>query len=116
MRSNRWLNRAIRAVEHRNAFDDIALHEEMLAEFGTARCLPGGDQRYVGPQHTVVDVGTGAGVLAFFAAAKRPRKMYAIDHSNNMLDYARAAAATSGITGVSFVAANSRKFRPAEID
>ena len=59
-------------------------------------------------------IGTGTGVLALFSAGKRPRKIYAIDHSNKMLDYARAAAEANGITDVSFVPSNSHKFRPAE--
>jgi protein arginine N-methyltransferase 1 len=54
-----------------------------------------------------VDIGTGTGILAFFAATKRPRKIYAIEHSNNMLDYVRAAAKVNGITNISFVASNS---------
>ena len=61
-----------------------------------------------------MDVGTGTGILAFFAAAKRPRKVYAIDHSKTMLDYARAAAEANGIADLTFVASASHRFRPAE--
>jgi protein arginine N-methyltransferase 1 len=112
--SNRSLNRAMRAVERRNSFDDISLHEEMLADSVRLNAYYAAIERYVRPQDCVVDIGTGTGVLAFFAAAKSPRKIYAIDHSNRMLDYARAAAEANGITNVSFVASNSHTFRPAE--
>ena len=104
----------MRAVERRNSFDDIALHEEMLADSVRLDAYYAAIERYVRPQHSVVDIGTGTGVLAFFAAAKNPRKIYAIDHSNKMLDYARAAAEANGITNISFVGSNSPKFRPRE--
>jgi len=114
LRFNRSLNRAMRAVERRNSFDDISLHEEMLADSVRLSAYYAAIERYIRPQHSVVDIGTGTGVLAFFAAAKSPRKIYAIDHSNKMLKYARAAAEANGITNVSFVASNSRQFRPGE--
>jgi protein arginine N-methyltransferase 1 len=61
-----------------------------------------------------VDVGTGTGVMAFFAAAKSPRKIYAIDHSKRMLEYARAAAEANGIANVTFVESLSHRFCPVE--
>ena len=67
-------------------------------------------ERYVRPQHSSWI----SALASFFAAAKRPRKIYAVDHSIKMLDYARAAAESNGITNVSFVASNSHKFRPTE--
>ena len=71
-------------------------------------------QRYVTSQDCVADVGTGTGVLAFFAAARNPRKVYALDHSKKMMDYARATAKANGIANVTFVVSPSYEFRPAE--
>jgi protein arginine N-methyltransferase 1 len=112
--SNRALNRAMRAAERRNSFENISLHEEMLADSVRLDAYYAAIERRVKPHHSVVDLGTGTGVLAFFAAAKGPRKIYAIDHSNEMLAYAKATAEANGITNVSFVVSNSRNFRPRE--
>jgi protein arginine N-methyltransferase 1 len=102
------------AVERRESFEDITLHEEMLADPVRLAAYHAAIQRYVTSQDCVVDVGTGTGILAFFAAAKKPRKVYAIDHSKKMLDYARAAAEANGIADLTFVASASYRYRPAE--
>ena len=112
--TNQSLARALRAVERRHLFEDMSLHEEMLADPVRLAAYHEAIQRYVTSQDCVVDVGTGTGILAFFAAAKRPRKVYAIDHSKTMLDYARAAAEANGIADLTFVASASHRFRPAE--
>jgi protein arginine N-methyltransferase 1 len=112
--SNPSLARALRAAERRNAFDDIDLHEEMLADAVRLSAYHAAIERYVTSQDYVVDVGTGTGVLAFLAAAKNPRKICALDHSKTLLEYARAAAEANGIANLTFVASTSRKFRPAE--
>jgi protein arginine N-methyltransferase 1 len=102
--SNEALARAMRAVERKNSFDDIYLHEQMLADSARLDAYHAAIQRYVTPQDCVVDVGTGTGVLAFFAAAKKPRKLYALDHLKTMLNYASATANANGIANVTFVA------------
>jgi 2-polyprenyl-3-methyl-5-hydroxy-6-metoxy-1,4-benzoquinol methylase len=112
--SNPSLAHAKRAVKRRNSFDNIYLHEQMLADSVRLEAYHAAIQRYVTSQDCVVDVGTGTGVLAFFAAAKNPRKIYALDHSKKMLGYARAAAEANGIASLTFVASTSQKFRPAE--
>lgn len=112
--TNQSLGRALRAVERRQLFEDISLHEEMLADPVRLAAYHAAIQRYVTSQDYVVDVGTGTGILAFFAAAKKPRKVYAIDHSKKMLDYARAAAEANGIADLTFVASASHRFCPAE--
>jgi protein arginine N-methyltransferase 1 len=112
--TNRSLARALRGVERRQLFEDISLHEEMLADPVRLAAYHAAIQRYVTSQDCVVDVGTGTGILAFFAAAKKPRKVYSIDHSKEMLDYARAAAEANGIADLTFVASASHRFRPAE--
>lgn len=112
--SNPLLTRALRAAERRHLFEDMALHEELLADPVRLAAYHAGIQRYVTSRDCVLDVGTGTGILAFFAAAKKPRKVYAIDHSKKMLDYARAAAEANGIADLTFVASASHRFRPAE--
>jgi protein arginine N-methyltransferase 1 len=112
--SNRSIARAFRAVERRKSFDAMDLHERMLADSVRLEAYYAAIQRYVSAQDCVVDIGTGTGILAFFAASKRPRKIYAIDVSKTMLDYAGAAATANGIGGVTFVASSSRKFQPEE--
>jgi protein arginine N-methyltransferase 1 len=112
--SNRSLGRALRAVKLRNTFNKLYLHEQMLADAVRLQAYHAAIQRYVTSQDCVADIGTGTGVLAFFAAAKNPRKVYALDHSKKMLDYARAAADANGIANLTFVASTSHRFHPAE--
>ena len=71
---NPSLDRAIRAVELRNSFENLYLHEQMLADSVRLDAYQAAIQRYVTSQHYVADIGTGTGVLAFFAAAKSPAK------------------------------------------
>ena len=106
--------RLMRAVEMRTYLESLSLHEHMLADSIRLNAYHAAIDRYVTPQDCVVDIGSGTGVLAFFAAAKKPRKVYALDHSKPMLDYARVAAAANGITNLNFVASSSRKFQPRE--
>jgi protein arginine N-methyltransferase 1 len=108
------LARAMRSVARRNAFDKIDLHEEMLADTVRLDAYQAAIERHVTAQDCVVDIGTGTGVLAFFAAAKTRRKVYAIDHSRTMLNYARTAAEANGIDNLIFMESNSHGFRPAE--
>src|SRR6476620_5908792 len=112
--SNRSLARALRAVKLRHTFNNLYLHEQMLTDAVRLRAYNRAIQRYVTSQDCVVDIGTGTGVLAFFAAARTPRKVYALDHSEKMLAYARATAEANGIANVTFVASKSHKFRPVE--
>jgi precorrin-6B methylase 2 len=111
---NKSLARARRAVKRRNSFDNIYLHEQMLADSVRLDAYHAAIQRYVTSQDYVADVGTGTGILAFFAAAKNPRKVYALDRSKKMLDYASATAEANGIVNLTFVKGTSHKFRPAE--
>lgn len=37
-----------------------------------------GSKRYIMPGDTVVDLGTGTGILSFLAAQRNPKKIYAI--------------------------------------
>ena len=108
------LARVLRAAERRNFVEDLSLHEHMLADsvrLGAYRAAIG---CYVKPGDCVADIGTGTGVLAFLAAASNPRKVFAVERSKPLLDYARLAAAANGIDNVDFVAASSDKFRPVE--
>ena len=77
--------RLMRAVELRTCLESLALHEHMLADLIRLNAYHAAIDRYVTPQDCVVDIGTGTGVLAFFAAAKKARKVYALDHSEPML-------------------------------
>ena len=90
--SNPALGRAMRAAARRESFEDIYLHEQMLTDAVRLNAYRTAIERHVKPQDDVADIGTGTGILAFLASAERPRRIYAVDRSRKMLDYARAAA------------------------
>jgi protein arginine N-methyltransferase 1 len=112
--ATRSLTRVLRAAERRNFIEDLSLHEHMLADSVRLGAYRAAIERYVTQQDSVADIGTGTGVLAFLAAARNPRKVFAVERSKPLLNYARAAAAANGIDNVNFIACSSHKFRPAE--
>lgn len=110
--ANDRIARALYKANSQFYFGDISLHERMLADSVRLDAYHAAIQRYVQPKDRVLDVGTGTGILAFFAAARSPQKVYALDHSKNILAYAETAARANGIDNVTFVASHSRDFRP----
>ena len=100
-------------VQNRRYFSGLEVHEEMVADVVRNEAYHRAIAKHVGPDDVVVDFGTGTGLLAFFAASKSPRKIYAIDHSD-ILPISREIAEKNGISGVDFIRVNSRKFQPAE--
>lgn len=94
-------------------FAGLSNHEEMLNDHERVDFYHHGIHRHVGPDDAVVDVGTGSGLLAFFASRAGARTVYAIEHSD-LIDVAEEIAAHNGITNVAFVQANSREFTAPE--
>lgn len=65
--------------------------------------------RHVQPGDRVVDLGTGTGILAAFAAWRGASKVFAIDHSK-ILGQAKKLAAHNRIQNVEFIAVHSNDF------
>lgn len=59
------------------------------------------DTLSIHPDHTVIEIGTGTGAFAI-QAARRCMKVYAIDISQAMLDYAESKADALGISNIVF--------------
>ena len=65
--------------------------------------------RHIHPGDRVVDLGTGTGILAAFAARRGAAKVYAIDHSK-ILKHAKTLAVHNGVKNVEFIATHSKEF------
>lgn len=111
--SNKTISNAIMDVYNNGEFTNIYEHEKMLADRSRVDTYKKGIAKYIGPGDTIVDLGTGSGILSFFAAQSNAKKIYAIDHSD-FIDVAREAAASNGSTEIIFEKVNSRAFNPPE--
>lgn len=100
-------------VANQFGFGDLYLHEMMLADRVRVDAYRDAIDKYVNEDDVVIDLGTGTGILAFLAAARRPRKVYGIDHST-ILDLARRVRDDNGLACVELLKVNSRKFEPPE--
>jgi len=109
LKTNRWFRHVYYNVKNAQQFSSLFEHDIMLADRVRTTSYHRAISRYVKEGDIVVDLGTGNGILSFFASAQHPNKIYAIDHSR-IIKKARAVAADNGITGIEFVQVNSREF------
>ncbi len=100
-------------VPERLALSSPAPQDTTLADPERVECYRQAIARYVHPGHTVLDVETGAGLRAFLAASRQPRKLYAVDGSRN-LDTAQWVARRNGLTDIAFVRETPERFTPPE--
>ena len=110
-------SRSLRSLLYDNAnvnqFSDLEYHEVMLADRIRVDAYHAAIVNAVRPGDVVIDLGTGTGILAMFAARAGARKVYAIEHGD-VIDVARAVAAANGISNIEFIRANSRDFSVSE--
>jgi len=98
-------------MSNKEEFGNLYEHEKMLADAVRMECYRKAIQKQIGPDDVVLDLGTGTGILSFLAAAKKAKKVYAIDHSD-FIDIARKIAAHNKIENIEFFQSNSRNFNP----
>jgi protein arginine N-methyltransferase 1 len=106
------LRRLHYSLVNAESFDDFFWHDLMLADPVRQEFYARAIEKHIHPGMVVADLGTGSGILACLAA-KCGAKVYAVEHAN-IIDRARALAATNGITNIEFARAHSREFRPPE--
>jgi type I protein arginine methyltransferase len=92
--------RLIYQVRNRRLFADLYQHDRMLADSARVEAYWEALSKHVGPGDVVLDLGSGTGVLSFFAA-KQGAQVHGIEHSP-LVDAARAVAADNGIENVEF--------------
>ncbi len=113
----RWLyERILGRRRNREMFSRIYEHDRMLADSVRLDAYYRAINKHVVKSDVVVDLGTGTGILSFFAAMKNPEKVYAIDHSD-IVEKARRVCADNDISGIEFLRINSRRFEcPKAVD
>ena len=101
---------------NRMFFTDFGIHEKMLADTARVEAYYEAISKYVRPNDVVIDLGTGTGLLAFFAQQKSPKKVYAIDHSK-IIDSARLLAESNHLSDVTFISKYSKHLQlPEKVD
>lgn len=90
-------------------FANFHEQERMLADQRRMAFYHAAIARHIQPGDRVVDLGTGTGILAAFAARRGAAHVYAIDHSG-ILEHARTLAAANGVANVEFISAHSTEF------
>jgi protein arginine N-methyltransferase 1 len=94
---------------NRRMFADFHEQERMLADQRRMAFYHEAISRHIRPGDRVVDLGTGTGILAAWAARRGAAHVYAIDHSQ-ILTYARMLAAANRIDNVEFIPKHSTEF------
>jgi protein arginine N-methyltransferase 1 len=113
VKSSKACQTLLLAVKNDEEFSDLHEHEKMIADSVRVTSYHNAIKRHIKPGDVVLDLGTGTGILSFFAAQQKPRKIYAIDHSD-FIEVAQRIAAYNNIDNIQFVRINSRDFVPEE--
>lgn len=94
-------------------FANFYEQEKMLADRPRMAFYHAAITRHIQPGDRVIDLGTGTGILAAFAARRGAAQVYAVDHSE-ILRHAKTLAVANGIQNVEFISMHSSKLEIAE--
>lgn len=92
-----------------NVFAQLGEQERMLADRPRMSFYYHAIARHVQRGDRVIDLGTGTGILAGWAARREAQIVHAIDHSS-ILKHAKRIAAHNGVYNIEFVGCHSREF------
>ncbi len=95
-------------------YQDITQHELMLADGPRVDSYFRGITDHITSDMTVIDLGTGTGILAAFAARQNPRRIYALDHCDIITTAQRVAEANGVDDTIIFLNQKSTAFTPPE--
>ena len=107
--------RLLYELRNRRVFADLYQHDRMLADSVRTDAYWAAISKHVSEGDVVIDLGTGSGVLALFAARQGGR-VHAIEHGP-IIEAAREVARDNGATSIEFHRANSLRFElPDKVD
>jgi protein arginine N-methyltransferase 1 len=113
---NDRVRRLVYSLRNRNLFGGMAQHDHMLGDPIRVDTYHAAIEKHVKEGDVVADLGTGSGVLAFFASRAGARQVHAIEHGP-MADAAEAVAADNGIENVRLHRMHSSEFElPEKVD
>ncbi len=112
IKSNKALDSLFYDLANMGEFSSLYQHEKMLADHLRVDTYHDAIRAHIRPGNTVIDLGTGTGILALYAA-RQGATVYAIDHSS-FIGIAQKIAENNGTDTIKFVRSNSRRFNPPE--
>ena len=106
--TNPRLRKILYRASNSNEFDDLSQHERMLADQVRVTAYHTAIKKHVSQEDVVIDLGTGTGILAFFASQQNPKKIHAIDHSST-IEIAEYLSSKNSISNIEFHKTHSSK-------
>lgn len=94
---------------NRKYFADLFEQEVMLADKVRVDAYYNAILKYVKEGDVVIDLGTGTGILSFFASSRKPMKIYALEHSD-IIETAKVVANQNGMENIEFIKIHSKAF------
>ena len=98
---------AYQAISNQGYFEKWFNQERMIADTSRMEVYSQAIQKYIKKDDIVLDLGTGTGILAFLAAMRHPKKIYAIDHSD-IIKMAKLIANHNNLLNIIFLKAHSK--------
>ena len=113
VKSNDRLRSLYYAAANSSYFTNYLEHEKMLSDKARMNAYHKAIIKHIRKDDIVIDLGTGTGILSFFASQKSPKKIYAIEHGK-IIETAKKVCEHNGIKNIEFINTNSRNFSISE--
>lgn len=110
LKSTRLVQRMLQRLRNREEFDDLKVHERMLADHARINAYDAAIKDFIQPNDTVVELGAGTGFLSILAKKQGAAPVYAVDHSP-LIHHAQKVAEHNNISGIYFHERHSTTFQ-----
>ena len=100
-------------IQLESSFSDIFIHERIIADKVRMNSYARAIDKYIKKEDVVVDLGTGTGILSFFAALNKSKKIYAIEHTD-IIEKAKFLANCNNFKNIIFIKKKSKNFNISE--